>query len=121
MTRGQCAINLTFTSPGVWYYGVSGQRNGLGQEVPSACPCGHVHGQKRACPCDRPLALVVGYLNGSRPFLPAGFVGHVHVVQALKTPHQFCTIQPNVTAFAGSQLKIPLCKQEGKDGTRVSI
>jgi hypothetical protein len=115
VTHGQCAINLTFTAPGIWFYGGSGERNGLGQEAPSACPCGHIHGDQRNCPCDRPLALVIPFLNGSRPSLPAGFVGHVHVVQALKTPHQFCIIQPNVTAFAGSQLKIPLCPKEGDE------
>ena len=79
------------------YYGVGGKRHGLGQENPQ----------------DSPMALVIPYLNGSRPSLPAGFAGSVHTVAALKTPHQFCIIAPHVTAFAGSQLKIPTCRPLG--------
>lgn len=104
----RCAINLTFTSPGIWYYGIQAQRTGLTQESPSACTI-----PPYTNPCDHPLALVIPYINGSKSALPAGFAGRVHAVQPLRTAHQFCVIEPQVTAFAGSQLKIPLCPVVG--------
>lgn len=101
----RCAINLTFTAPGVWFYGLQANRNGLTQAASTACN----QTDPYTAPCENPLALVIPHLNGSHPGLPAGFVGPVHVVQPLRTPHQFCMISPAATAFSGAQLKVPLC------------
>eukprot|EP01047_Picozoa_sp_COSAG01_P053644 COSAG01_NODE_5773_length_4042_cov_3.081410_1_plen_600_part_00 len=109
----KCAISLAFEDGGIYYYAIQGGRTGLSQSTSSACIN---WGQK----CDHPLALVVHFFNGSIPALPHGFLGPVHHVSPLKTPHQFCieggivSTSANKTAFAGSQLKIPMCQIIGQ-------
>jgi hypothetical protein len=109
----RCAISLAFADGGIYYYAIQAGRNGLSQATSSACVN---WGQK----CDHPLALIVPYYNGTVPTLPAGFLGPVHHVTPLKTPNQFCIkgglVSPssNWTAFAGSQLKVPMCQVIGQ-------
>jgi hypothetical protein len=97
---------------GIYYYAIQASRTGLNQATSSACIN---WGQK----CDHPLALVVPYFNGTIPALPVGFLGTVHRVTPLDTPNQFCirgglvSASSNWTAFAGSQLKIPMCQVIG--------
>lgn len=110
----RCAINLAFAEGGIYYYAIQAARTGLSQADSSACIN---WGQK----CDHPLALVVPFINGTVPSLPSGFLGTVHHVTPLKTPDQFCIngglVSPssNWTAFAGSQLKIPMCQVIGQE------
>ena len=67
-------------------------------------------------PSTRPAALVVAGPDGNtgNQTIPAGFAGTVHRLPALPTPHRFCIVDPNVTLFAGAQLKIPLCRPDPK-------
>jgi hypothetical protein len=92
----RCAINLTFTTPGIWYYGLQAHRSGLSQESSSACTVPPWDN-----PCDHPLALIIPFRNGSKPALPSGFAGRQHTVLPLRTAHQFCIIERQVTAFVG--------------------
>ena len=46
------------------------------------------------------------------PHPTLGFAGKVVRLPALKVAHQFCIIETNLTAFSGSQIRIPLCRPE---------
>ena len=64
----KCEIFLTFSKPGVWFYGVDGIRGGLNQQRSSA-------GGDWDHACDHPTAIITPFLNGSLPELPTGFAG----------------------------------------------
>eukprot|EP01043_Picozoa_sp_COSAG02_P064173 COSAG02_NODE_9299_length_2262_cov_2.325474_1_plen_364_part_10 len=105
-TSETCEISLAFSKPAVWFYGVDGIREGLNQQVSSA-------GGNWDHPCSHPTAIIVPFLNGSLPVLPAGFAGPIHVTKPLRTPNQFCIIHPNLTVFSSAQIKIPICPEVG--------
>ena len=103
-TAARCSINVSFSKPcAVSYFGVTGARNGISQQVASA-------GGDWDHACEHPTAIVTPCLNGTLPSLPAGFGGPVHRTQPLRTAHQFAIISPELTVFAGSQIKLPIAK-----------
>ena len=91
---GKCKIRLSFTKPGVWFYGVHGGRHGIGQQAP--------------IPYRYPTAIVIPFRNRTHPPLPQGFAGPIHVTKPLMTSRQFSIIHESVTVFSSAQIQLPI-------------
>jgi hypothetical protein len=60
-------------------------------------------------PPPSPQSCLDGVCAGNHTLLP-GFAGRVHHVRPLRTRHQFCLFERNLTIFSGAQLRLPLCR-----------
>lgn len=102
------SIVLTFQQPGIYYYG--GRPSFEGRPMQSTAG-----GMFDGAPSTHPTALVVTGPSGEvgvNQSIPAGFAGEVVHLARLKTSHQFCITEHNLTAFAGCQIRLPLCRPE---------
>ena len=120
------SIRIAFAAPGTYYWGVSGELQGLhGHSSANGTQCGlenywdeigYCAPGSPACPdClpfTTPLALKVVGPTGEtgNASLPAGFSGGTPVLlPSLARPHQLCIVTTDVTIFSGSRLAMPLC------------
>ena len=101
------SIVVPMQQPGIVYYGATPSFRGR----EGACTAGGVYYDTAAT---HPLALVLAGPDGGtgNESLPPGFVGAVHHMVPLPTPHQFCITAPNITLFSGSKLYTPLCRPD---------
>lgn len=93
------SIVLTFQQPGIYYYGARPSFDGR----PLQSTAG---GMFDGAPSTHPTALVVtgpGGETGVNQTLPAGFAGDVVNLPRLKTSHQFCITEQNLTVFSGAK------------------
>jgi hypothetical protein len=93
------SIILTFQQPGIYYYGARPSFDGR----PLQSTAG---GMFDGAPSTHPTALVVtgpGGETGVNQTLPAGFAGDVVNLPRLKTSHQFCITEQNLTVFRGAK------------------
>eukprot|EP01052_Picozoa_sp_SAG31_P011708 SAG31_NODE_669_length_12945_cov_4.141912_1_plen_612_part_00 len=114
------SLKLTFQQPGIYYYAAlpSWQGRDGGSTARGADSTGKSHPRGNEH-WTRPTALVVRGADGrsGNQSLPVAFAGDVHELTPLVLTHQFCIIERNLTAFSGSQLRLPLC-QESLNGAR---
>jgi hypothetical protein len=115
---GTGSIVRTFQEPGVYYWGVTptfeGRAGGAtAGGVFASCGKQKFSAGHQACePATHPTALVVTGPNGedgNQTVVP-GFAGTVHHVKKLRTEHQFCIFERNLTVFSGVQVRVPLCR-----------
>ena len=112
------SIVRTFQEPGVYYWGVTPTFEGRAGGATAGGVFGSCGGQKfspgnQQCePTTHPVALVVVGPNGEtgNQTVAPGFAGTVHHLQPLKTKHQFCIFERNLTLFSGAQVRLPLCR-----------
>ena len=115
---GTGSIVRTFQEPGVYYWGVTPTFQGRAGGATAGGVFASCGGQKFAgpptdCqPTTHPVALVVKGPNGEdgNQTAPPGFAGTVHHLKPLKTKHQFCIFERNLTVFNGVQVRVPLCR-----------
>ena len=111
---------LTFQEPGVYYYGVTPTFQGRAGGASAGGVFGSCTPVKNAAPavggkCEpatHPTALVVtgpGGETGNQSVVP-GFAGATHHLRPLRTRHQFCIFETNLTVFSGAQIRLPLCR-----------
>eukprot|EP01046_Picozoa_sp_COSAG06_P006138 COSAG06_NODE_285_length_18323_cov_93.673672_19_plen_498_part_00 len=117
---GTGSLLLTFQEPGVYYYGVTPTYKGRAGGASAGGVFGSCTPVKNAAPvagsaCQpttHPTALVVKGPDGetgNQTVVP-GFAGVVHHMEPLRTRHQFCIFETNLTVFNGAQLRLPLCR-----------
>jgi hypothetical protein len=93
------SIILTFQQPGIYYYGARPSFDGR----PLQSTAG---GMFDGAPSTHPTALVVtgpGGETGVNQSLPDGFAGEAVNLPRLKTAHQFCITEQNLTIFSGAK------------------
>ena len=121
------SIRVAFAAPGLYYWGVTGELQGLhGHSSANGTQCGVENywaeigicaPGSAACGADclpftTPLALkVVGPAGETgNASLPTGFSGGLPVLlPPLARPYQLCVITTEVTLFSGGRLALPIC------------
>jgi hypothetical protein len=109
-TGANGTVVVAFSVPGIYYWAVSGSRDGAGV-VSSAGGTGSP-GCEGCIPYTTPLALILPGPDGQpgNDTLPAGFAGKTMMLKPLvATPYQLCLVTFNVTVFSGAKLYLPLC------------
>lgn len=109
-TGANGTVVVAFSVPGIYYWAVSGSRDGAGI-VSSAGGTGSP-GCEGCVPYTTPLAVIFPGPNGKpgNDTLPMGFAGKTMTLQPLTaTSYQLCLVTFNVTVFSGSRLYLPLC------------
>lgn len=106
---GTGTIVVTLQEPGVYYYGVTPTYQGRAGGI-SAGGSGD-----DSVPSTHPTALVVAGPDGApgiNQSIPPNFQGIVHHTVPLRTRHQFCIFERNITIFSGAQVRLPLCRPD---------
>ena len=103
------SIVVTEQQPGIYFFGATPSYQGRAGQ----CTAGGLY---TVTPSQQPTALVLAGPDGSlgNQSLPRGFKGGVHRMIPLRTKHQFCIRNPNVTLFPGCRMNIPLCRPDPK-------
>eukprot|EP01043_Picozoa_sp_COSAG02_P013993 COSAG02_NODE_568_length_20207_cov_50.273374_3_plen_384_part_00 len=118
-------IRVAFAGPGIYYWGVSGELQGLqGRSSANGTQCGEENywGKIAICspgspactdclPYTTPTALQVVGPSGQtgNATVPRGFAGEPVLLQPLARLYQLCIITTDVTIFSGARLALPLC------------
>ena len=104
-------LNVSFSSPGIYYLGMYGVWNGVYGYTAPAPENGvnggsfpQVHDSTTGKMIFQPLALVVPWENGSVPLLPTGFLGAVHQTRPIPGDQRLALLSHAITVFHGGSI-----------------